>query len=93
MKMTPREAIAFGMKWVADNPDAWAYLKGAIRRDYAAGIRYFRLTPYVEELRRNGLRFRNSAAPYVTRRLERETGVKFVTNRSKIDLLMSEDAE
>lgn len=90
MKKTPRESIAIGMKWVADNPVEWGYLKGAVRRDWEKGIRLFRLMPYVEELRRNGLRFHNDAAPYVTRRLEREMGVKFVTNRSKIDLLMSE---
>ena len=92
MRLTAKQQLETGKRWVEKNGEAWAYLKGRVARDIDAGKRQpFRLSHYVEGMREHGLRFRNDAAPYVVRLLERETGAQFTKAKSKIDLLLKED--
>lgn len=91
MRLTAKQQLEAGEKWVEENGEAWAYLRGRVARDLDAGKRQpFRLAYYVEGLRANGLSFRNDATAYVSRRLEREFGVQFTKAKSKIDPLLSE---
>lgn len=88
MRLTAKQQLETGREWVAANPDAWTFLRMRVMFDVAKGKRQpFRLSYYVEGLRENGMSFRNDAAPYVARRLERETGALFSKSKSKIDPL------
>lgn len=88
MRLTARQQLEFGREWVDKNPETWRTLKVRVLYDAAMGKRQpFRLSYYVEGLRASGMSFRNTAAPYVVRRLERETGATFAKSKSRIDPL------
>lgn len=88
MGLTAKQQFEFGREWVDRNPESWRRLRVRVLYDVATGKRQpFRLSYYVEGLRANGMSFSNPAAPYVVRRLERETGATFTKSKSKIDPL------
>ena len=91
MRLTARQQLEFGEKWVDENPDAWLFLKMRVAFAKAEGHRQpFRLAYFVEGLRANGMSFANDANAYVSRRLERELCVQFTKSKSKIDLLLKD---
>lgn len=94
MRQSGKQIIKQGETWVADNPEAYAFLKENVQADlqlYPGAD--LRIAYYVERIRAaRHVKVPNAIQAYLSRRIESEVpGARFVKSKSKLNLLMAGD--